>query len=482
MLNGVPIKRVTARKTLVRWVHQRIIETIAASIPIRPKSAWLHEWAYVRLGPRRVRWATLLRLRRYLADADLRAVERELDLRDAHQPRPRRGNDRLRVLGIDTRIPIIRSAERFLEVSRLANDLVYAGCDAIDVALMTRPPSAFDIAIRWSQAGQAPNDVVGTLNSLRGTRYRQGAGTIPWPIPVDAAPARNISPNLQDCWVILGNHQVDERWFYAALRGTPVTKSSRAEALAAILKRAISQRRTEEAGRTRLPILVILPELSMPRRWIRYFAQSLWAQRIGLIAGLEYEVRGTEVSNQAIGTFPGSFRHAGSVALWHKTQAAALEAEILRKKKLTFTKPTRPRTRVDTEYGSVSALICSEMLDIKVRCELLGRVDMVAVPSWNKDTATFDHTVQTTAADLHCFVAVANNAEFSDSRMFVPKRERHQRDVGRLILCRQNEAISVRISALELRTFQLGVLEGKSLPKKLRQLFKPLPPGYEFLR
>ena len=85
---------------------------------------------------------------------------------------------------------------------------------------------------------------------------------------------------------------------------------------------------------------------------------------------------------------------------------------------------------VRTEAGTFSVLICSELLDVELRSSLIGRVDFLIVPAWYKDTATFDHTVQTVANDLHCYVAVANNALYSDSRVFVPKWARHERDAA----------------------------------------------------
>ena len=68
-------------------------------------------------------------------------------------------------------------------------------------------------------------------------------------------------------------------------------------------------------------------------------------------------------------------------------------------------KPGEKRKIVKTDHAALSVLICSELLDIRRRGDLLGKTGLVVVPAWNRDTATFDHTVQTTAGDLHCFVA-----------------------------------------------------------------------------
>ena len=131
---------------------------------------------------------------------------------------------------------------------------------------------------------------------------------------------------------------------------------------------------------------------------------------------------------------------------------------------------------------SLSVLICSELLDIRRRGDLPGKTDLVVVPAWNRDTATFDHTVQTTAGDLHCFVAVANNAQFSDCRVYAPRKERYERDACRLISPGENETVGAPMRASDLRRFQLFSLGRLKTTSRITRLFKPIPPGYEYRR
>jgi hypothetical protein len=68
--------------------------------------------------------------------------------------------------------------------------------------------------------------------------------------------------------------------------------------------------------------------------------------------------------------------------------------------------PRVPPLAVQTKGGTISTLICSELLEVERPAALMGRIDLLLVPSWNPDTATFDHTIQTTANDVHCYVAI----------------------------------------------------------------------------
>lgn len=164
---------------------------------------------------------------------------------------------------------------------------------------------------------------------------------------------------------------------------------------------------------------------------------------------------------------------------WPKSLPARGELRALIKLNIPFIEHRTPPQVVSTDFGSVSVLICSELLDVRSRGHLLGRIDLLVVPAWNTDTATFDHTLQTTANDLHCYAAVANNAEYSDCRVQSPSDKRHERDACRLISRKESTVIAVLVSANALREFQLTSLVNPSADPSG---FKPLPPGYEFRR
>lgn len=158
---------------------------------------------------------------------------------------------------------------------------------------------------------------------------------------------------------------------------------------------------------------------------------------------------------------------------------ARSEQQALMQLGLTFAEHGGSPVVVSTDAGAVSTLICSELLDVGLRATLLGRIDILIVPAWNTDTATFDHTVQTAANDLHCFTAVANNARYSDCRVQLPAAKRYLRDACRLISRDDDSVIAVAVSADALRKFQQVCL-ADPMAKPLG--FKPLPPGYEFKR
>ncbi len=345
----------------------------------------------------------------------------------------------------------------------------------LDILLMTRPPSQFDIAARWAKAGRSMAELASTTNAVRGNRYSADVIRQPHGHVVDIATA-GLEPNpVSDILVVLGNLRTSDDHWAAAANGTPILTRQRMAAIGRVVNEAIRLRHWKKK-----PTMLVLPELSLPKRLLRPLARRLVQEGINLVAGIEYSQSASGVVNETVGVFAPGFS-VSAVCWWPKTLPARGEERELLKlvPPVKFARHNNQPACINTDWGAFSILICSELLDVKLRASLLGQIDVLIVPAWNPDTTTFDHTVQTTANDLHCFVAVANNAKYSDSRLHLPADKRHERDGCRLISRSDDSVIAVEVSAESLRAFQRRSL---ATPQAKHDGFKPLPPGYSFRR
>src|SRR5690606_35344758 len=96
--------------------------------------------------------------------------------------------------------------------------------------------------------------------------------------------------------------------------GEPVLTKKRLEGLADVLDKAT------RVTRGKVPAMLVLPELSVPRRWFRAVANHVVkGSRLGLVLGLEYWHSGVKphVANQVYAVLPGSHM---SVATWPWTK------------------------------------------------------------------------------------------------------------------------------------------------------------------
>jgi len=120
---------------------------------------------------------------------------------------------------------------------------------------------------------------------------------------------------------------------------------------------------------------------------------------------------------------------------------------------------------------ALSVLICSDLLDIEARSRLRGKIDILFVPAWNKDTPTYSALVESAAYDLHAFIALCNSREYGDTRLRSPAKEEYARDVIRLKGGMSDYFAVGEIDVRTLRRFQ-------SAYRSADKPFKPTPTGF----
>lgn len=481
--NGRLLKWERASKALRAWYEQRRLEEICASVRLADvQSVGATDYLRTLFGRGLIDTdaAEISAQANLLLEADLRTVDRETDLqRLLESPPPTAPPDWSSIDATLRNDPL--TAERylscaaFLETCSYLQDAVYTGMAVARFLLMTKPPTQFDIATRWARARRSPNELPHVTNAVRGTRYADATVRTLTQHDIDIRSLEwFVEPHPRNVRVVLGNLVTADEWWAAAARGTPTVPKRRMMAVGRIVNEAIRLK-----TRTKNETLLVLPELSLPRALVRALVRRLLGENISLVAGIEYRREGTDqVVNEALGAFAAGYRGV-AVCWWPKSLPAREEELRLIRLKLRFVSHKDTPITVHTDFGSVSTLICSELLDVSQRASLRGRIDLLVVPAWNKDTATFDHTIQTTANDLHAFVAVGNNGQFSDCRVQVPSDERYLRDAVRLICREEDVTTSVLLSPRQLREFQKKSL---TAPRRRPKGFKPLPPGYEFKR
>jgi hypothetical protein len=355
--------------------------------------------------------------------------------------------------------------------------------------LCTRPPSYFDIARRWLYrvekdgfAADVFERLLAIVNAVRGTEYRDTVGQVinPSTVSIESLWAGDPPPGSSsplDPRIILGNLSVtDDAWAAAATRtahapyNAPLLTRDRLHGLARVIEKAT------RVARGRVSAVLVLPELSLPRRWFRTVSNHVVRLgRFGLVTGLEYlhDPMHQHVRNQVFAVLPGPFSSAATWP-WTKRLPAREESVQLGKLRPAVSFPPAPpssvpRTVVKSAWGSLSVLICSELIEARRVADLLGRVDVVLCPAWNSDTSSYDHLIQSAGFQLHSIIAIANNGHYSDCRAWAPRSERWERDLCRLIERDVDDIVHVDIPLAALVAFHSG------RPVKG---WRPLPPDW----
>ncbi len=476
---------------LRNYLHERRLEAVCSTLPIGKDAAQIEDKIPKGLVVRTRRvGATMLRRRaEQLASADLRSRDREDDAL-------------LNDCAIDVNRDWLRddlNADAELSERLVTIDAFVHRCEELDdrpwlmpaarLFLCTRPPSYFDIAQRWlhrvEKDGFTPDvfeQLLAIVNSVRGTEYRDAVGQVvnQSTVSIESFWAAESPPSYSSPLqprIILGNLSVsNDAWTAAATRtaytpfNAPVLMLTRLQGVARVLDKAT------RLARGRVSTVLVLPELSLPRRWFRAVSNHVvQLGRFGLVAGLEYlhDPKHAHVSNQVFAVIPGPF---SSAATWPWTKRLPAREEGLNLAKLipavsfpSAPQNSLPRTVVKSAWGSFSVLICSELIETRRVADLLGRVDVVLCPAWNSDTSSYDHLIQSTGFQLHSIIAIANNGQYSDCRVWAPRSLQWERDLCRLIERDIDDIVYVDIPLESLVAFHRGQ------PVKG---WKPLPPDW----
>ena len=466
---GREIRRGRAVVWMRNYLHARRVESISASVlPFNVADVPAVFQGGVANGTGTATWRALVRRGRSLAAADLRTYDREDDGFE-----PGRGVRRWRTADFGNENEDLgrrlRQITRFTQMCEDAGDQSW-NMSAASLFLCTRPPSYFDVARRFLYRLETHvpegifEELLELVNAIRGTRYRDPVGertdahTVSIPSTLFRREGAQGDPQL-----MLGNLGVSEECYEGAatrrngsIYGRPLLTLNRLADLNEVLSIAAGRARRYTVGDS----LLVLPELSLPRMWFRAVATHVTRfGQFGLVAGLEYlhDNGNPWVLNQAYAVIPGPYLSA-AVWPWRKHYAARDEARELNKRGVSFRPVSagemQRRVVVDSPYGLLSVVICSELIEARRVADLLRRVEVVVVPAWNRDTASYDHLIKSVGLQLFAVVGIANNGKYADCRAWAPRMVRWQRDLCRLIEREVGGVIAVPVPLASLRDWR----------------------------
>lgn len=231
------------------------------------------------------------------------------------------------------------------------------------------------------------------------------------------------------------------------------------------------------------PTHLLLPELSLPERWLGTVTGLLRDSGISLIAGLDYHVdkAKSSIHSEAVLVLADDRLGFPTYVRIHqpKTKPAPAEEFFLLRdfgKSWTIFPAARKVKPVYLHKNfAFGVLVCSELQNVQYRLSFQGAVDCLMVLSWNQDLETFSALVESASLDVHTYVALVNNRRFGDSRVRVPAKNNHKRDVCRLRGGENEHVVVVELDAQKLRKFQS---RDKRWPSE-DDPFKPVPEGFE---
>lgn len=236
----------------------------------------------------------------------------------------------------------------------------------------------------------------------------------------------------------------------------------------------------------RIPRVVLLPELSLPRTRLADFAHLVAALNVIAIAGVDYSLdrARNEVENQGIVFIPRGFwddrpsRYCTRV-LFGKTYAAPEEARKLGQLSPSWSfKGDHSVYVFDCEqYGRVGVSICYDFMDIERALMYRGRIEHLLVLAYNRDLGMFRSLADSLSRTVFCNVVICNTGHFGGSLAVSPHYEAHRRTIyahdGGGLFTTQVVDLPVR----GLMAARQGIRETVRSNEDTVPLFKEPPPG-----
>ena len=224
--------------------------------------------------------------------------------------------------------------------------------------------------------------------------------------------------------------------------------------------------------------VLVFPEVSIPVEWLPNMVHFARINRIGLIFGLEHWVVGGIAHNLIVEVLPfqSNGKYNSCVVLPRlKNHYAPAEQKLLQSLRLHQPQVQQSSYhRVSWNGTSLSTYNCFELSNISHRVLFKSQLDLLVACVWNRDTNYYQHILESTVRDLHCYTVQSNTSQYGGSCVLQPSRTENKT----LLYVKGGEnssVLSTKLNIKKLRQFhyQLNSTEAD------KGGFKPLPPGFD---
>jgi hypothetical protein len=269
-----------------------------------------------------------------------------------------------------------------------------------------------------------------------------------------------------DVKIAVANMKVDKENIKKAFTGKSNTSKERRVEVLNILN---------DAEKNKSDFL-ILPELSIPNRWIPLLVDESRRKDRVIISGLEHVVIDNICYNFTLTTLPinvGGIKDAIMIMRLKNHYSPHEEKTIKNSGKIVPKLRRSVYNKLSWKKIHFASYNCYELADITHRTIFRSEVDLLFASEYNRDVNYFSNIVDTVSRDVHCYFIQANSSDFGDSRITSPSRT-ETKDILRLKGGANSVVLAETIDLESLREFQATRIFGQNSMK-----FKNTPPDYD---
>lgn len=281
--------------------------------------------------------------------------------------------------------------------------------------------------------------------------------------------------------VALGNISLQPYNMQQSYFKKPIISGKRRDEINSLLNQVHSESKNGKVD------LFVLPEVSIPHKWIKWLGEHCRKHQTMMIFGIEHWPINNIAYNLIVTFVPTKVNTYGGDETVEKNFNALIPifriknhyspGEIKELKGYRYNIPIPVENRydvIDWQGLHFAVFNCFEIADIGHRALLKSRVDFIVASEYNKDVNYFSNIVESVTRDVHCYFIQSNNSAFGDNRITRPSST-VSKDLIKLKGGKNTTILVDTIDIAALRRFQL-----KDHNLQLDDdNFKPTPPGFD---
>ena len=286
--------------------------------------------------------------------------------------------------------------------------------------------------------------------------------------------------NLTKLKVGLANIMVHPENMKQSYFKKPIISKKRKEEINSLLNQVSKESYDEKVD------LFVLPETSVPYKWLNWLCEHSRRQKLAMVFGLEHwavnniaynfivTLLPTQVANYNSENEEEGYFNALIPIIRIKNHYSPGEVKELKGYRYNIPIISPNRYDLIKWKGLVfSVFNCFELANISHRSIFRSKVDFLVACEFNRDIGYFSNIVETITRDVHCYFIQSNNSKYGDNRITKPSKT-EEKDLLKIKGGKNSTILVDTIDIKSLRNFQL---KGHNLQLDDKR-FKPTPPGF----
>lgn len=267
--------------------------------------------------------------------------------------------------------------------------------------------------------------------------------------------------------IAVGNHKIDGVDIKPSIKNELKFTNKKKENLIRIL----NQSEEEKAD------ILILPEITIPFKWLKRIADESRRKERAIIGGIEHFSIHKYCYNYMVTSLPIKLNGLQESLIIPRLKNHYSPEESLLIRNIRFKVPVqRPHYYHLYKWRGIhfTAFNCYELADVKHRSLFKSKIDIMFASEYNRDWRYFSNVAESTTRDIHCYYVQSNTSDIGDSRIIQPTKT-DRKDILRLKGGQKSSVLVATLDIAKLREFQ----ELEYTGQKELKTFKATPPDFD---